>query len=268
MYEASVRPGYPLIAISSPVITPFIFWFFFFFTLKFVQKDNFKLADFIFISLGVIFILATSRRVLFLSFFICVLIIIVLVKALSRELRATIKSRIRNTIGMLSILVIVLFSWLASIGLINEHTLSEFLSKTSDKSDNARTEQVASLIEGWQENPLFGAGPGVDAGISRSEIPGMYEMSYIAKLFETGLIGFSIYILLWGTLFYWTIKCIRRSSIPVQYILATLSGMTIFMLSNATNPYLLAFDYMWFMYVPFVIINYTFPGYKLSNGKN
>lgn len=267
-FKASVRPGYPLIAIASPAITPFIFWFFFFFTLKFIQQTDFRFSDLIFLGLGIVFILATSRRVLFLSFLVCVFIIMGLIKVLPLQIRLIAKIRLRKILIITIIFIMGILSWLASVGLINNNTFSEFFTQTSEKSDTERSNQVIALIEGWQDNPLFGAGPGIDARVSRSEIPGTYEMSYVAKLFETGLVGFSIYILLWGTLFYWTLRCIKSENVPHKYIIATLAGMTIFMMSNATNPYLLAFDYMWFMYVPFVLINNVFPYYKLNNGKN
>ena len=142
-------------------------------------------------------------------------------------------------------------------GLMDPDALSNFIDKTSAASDAARTDQMDALISGWMDNPILGSGTGVNAGIVRSKIPGNYELTYVAKLFETGLIGICIYITLWILLFYWTIKCIAKDNGYINYAIATITAMAIFMISNATNPYLGAFDYMWFMYFPFIFINNT-----------
>lgn len=263
LFDACVRPGFPLIGISSPLITCFIFWFFFYFTLIFVNERRPSFSNYLLIFAGVIFIVITTRRILYLSFPLSLAIILCLVKFLNNSAKRKILNRVKVIVGCIGLLLTISVIWLVSVGLVNENTFMDFLEQTSEKSDAERSDQMVALITEWTDHPIFGVGTGVNASVSRSETPGMYEMTYVAKLFETGLIGLTIYVGLWGVLFYWTYKCLRRDVIKPQYIIATLVSMSIFMFSNATNPYLLAFDYIWYMYVPFVIINIEKSAIKL-----
>lgn len=253
-FKAGIRPGFPFIVISSPIITDFLFWFFFFFTLDFIKKTHFDLKKVLFLILGIIFIFATSRRVLFINFGISIFLLALLKKNIPDN-KSVINQRIVKSILGISIFFIFCFSILIGNGMMESTSLSDFFEKTSEASDEPRIIQTKSLIDGWLNYPLFGAGPGIDAGISRSEIPGTYELSYLAKLFEVGFFGMLVYVIFWSLLFYWTFKTISNKSRNPNYVIALLSAMLIFLIGNATNPYLGAFDYMWFMYTPFVAIN-------------
>ncbi|HBD3887813.1 TPA: hypothetical protein KJF53_003784, partial [Escherichia coli] len=84
--------------------------------------------------------------------------------------------------------------------------------------------------------------------------PWAYELSYIAFLFQFGLVGFFIYLM--GILFIiYTlirrVKFVGRNSMEFCF----LSGFISFMIANATNPYLLKFDYMWLIFIPLGIAN-------------
>lgn len=47
-----------------------------------------------------------------------------------------------------------------------------------------------------------------------------------------------------------------RSSVEYgRLMLPLLVGLTCFLIANATNPYLLKFDYMWVIFLPLAIIN-------------
>lgn len=264
LYKATIRPGYPFIAISSPEVTGFIFWYFFFFSYSIVRNKSFNFQNAIFCILGIVYIFATSRRIIFVSFAICLLLIYLLSNRLDLLQKKNVLKRLKKTVFLSCILLIFSAFMLLKYDLITENSYTEFLDKTGEASDEARFSQTESLLDGWMENPIFGAGTGVNASVIRSKIPGGYELTYLAKLFETGLIGFSIYIILWWLLFYWTIEKLHSTKINKDYLLATICGMTIFMISNATNPYLGAFDYMWFMYTPFVFINNDRPTYGKS----
>lgn len=255
MFEASIRPGFPFIAISSPLVTTFLFWYFFFFTLILVNCEKIDYKKSFFILLGVIFIFATSRRVILVSFIMIFILILLMLSHLNESKK--IKLRVYNSIFIISVFVLSSLYVAIACGLMDNGSMMEFFNKTSEASDSERILQLNSLLEGWMDSPVFGQGTGVNAKIIRSNIPGTYELTYFAKLFETGLIGIVIYFWLWGFLFYWTYRCVYYKFIPSKYIIALLSAMTIFMISNSTNPYLGAFDYMWFMYIPFAIINVT-----------
>ena len=254
-YKSTIRPGFPFIAISGPQVTDFLFWFFFLFSFIFLSKKKLDYKDILFIGLSIIYIFATSRRILFLNFVIAFILIIIFKGFLPLRRHKIVTRRLKVSLLYITTFIVIAMIWLMQQGLMDPDALSNFIDKTSAASDAARTDQMDALISGWMDNPILGSGTGVNAGIVRSKIPGNYELTYVAKLFETGLIGICIYITLWILLFYWTIKCIAKDSGYISYAIATITAMAIFMISNATNPYLGAFDYMWFMYFPFIYIN-------------
>lgn len=138
---------------------------------------------------------------------------------------------------------------------------------TNAMSDGAyeRYLQFNALIQGWGNTPLIGSGFGASASVIRStEQPWAYELSYVALLFHTGLVGVIVYgfATLW---IIWQLLLIIRSNnvIFVKTAFPTLVGMISFLIGNATNPYLGKFDFMWVIFVPVLIINL----YKLENRK-
>lgn len=262
LFEAGIRPGFPFIAISSPDINSFIFWYFYLFSILYLTKQPFSVIGFILIVSGIIFIFGTSRRVLYLNFAIALAFVAYSVRFLKKKDKPYFRKRIRISFCLILAFIALSIYILLNNGLLEPDSLTDFFEKTSEASDAPRIEQTKALLDGWLENPYFGAGTGINASVSRSEIPGFYELSYHAKLFETGFFGFLIYASLWCILFYWVYKLINKDFIPIKYTIALLTSMTIFMLSNATNPYLAAFDYLWYMYVPFVFINIS----KRENG--
>jgi len=58
-----------------------------------------------------------------------------------------------------------------------------------------RKEQFFALLEGWINNPLFGRGlgGGVEGSVRSAAQPWQYELFYLSILFQTGVIGFTIY---------------------------------------------------------------------------
>lgn len=128
----------------------------------------------------------------------------------------------------------------------------------SNYSNLERKYQFDALMAGLYEHPLFGNGAGAAASYLRSDTqPWAYELSYIAFLFQFGCVGFSIYFIGVLFLFYTLIKRVKhvgRNSMEFCY----LSGFISFMIANATNPYLLKFDYMWVIFIPLGIANSLF----------
>lgn len=128
----------------------------------------------------------------------------------------------------------------------------------SDASASARGEQFFALLRGWIDSPLVGAGHGASAegSLRSSEMPWAYELSYLALLFQTGLLGFFAYAsgVIW--IFWMGIRMIRSGESLGIYILPILVGMTCFLIGNATNPYLAKFDYMWVVFLPVAFINH------------
>ena len=139
---------------------------------------------------------------------------------------------------------------------------------SSNLSASARAEQFYALLHGWMDNPLIGSGHGAAAlGSVRSEEQAWaYELSYLALLFQIGLIGSLIYLsaLLWT--FIKSIRVVRTIPESAAMILPLLVGLTCLLIANATNPYLAKFDYLWTIFLPVGILNAYL--LKISIGHN
>lgn len=175
--------------------------------------------------------------------------------SLPQTIRSTVKKRTIVSLIWMGIFIITTLALLIQQGFMESSAMTDFFNKTSETSDAPRVSQANALIQGWYEHPLLGAGTGIDASVSRSAIPGNYELTYLAKLFETGILGMTVYLGLWGIVFLWIFQMFKSHIINPTYTISLFNAMIIFMISNATNPYLNAFDYLWYMYVPLIFIN-------------
>ena len=127
-----------------------------------------------------------------------------------------------------------------------------------DFSDNAsnteRRLQFEALSAGWAESPIFGAGAGAAAGYSRSvEHPWAYELSYVAFLFQYGVVGFLLYSI--GILYLvFRLRELVKGHGRDSIFYCVLAGFLSFLAANATNPYLAKFDFMWVLFLPFAMV--------------
>jgi hypothetical protein len=128
---------------------------------------------------------------------------------------------------------------------------------STDSSALLRSEQFYALLNGWSQNPLFGAGHGASApGSIRSvEQPWAYELSYVAYFFHTGILGSFIFFGQLGWIYFMSFKIIKSESVLKFYIFPVIVGTTCFLIANATNPYLAKYDFMWVLFLPLAIIN-------------
>ena len=141
--------------------------------------------------------------------------------------------------------------------------LSEIVKKFSlgfafntDPSAMLRKEQFYALFNGWLQIPLIGHGLGTSAVMIRSTIaPWSYELTYMSRLFHTGLLGVVIYGGLYLWIFITGLRIARKNPSSGVYIIPLLAGLAGMLIANATNPYIGAFDYMWITFVPLAFIN-------------
>lgn len=156
----------------------------------------------------------------------------------------------------------MVFSFVGYLALDNDNLLIEL--KSSFEFDNPeaesnfiRKEQYDALINGWEKNWFFGAGLGASAKGSIRDIdsPWAYELSYIALLFQTGIVGVIIYFSSVFWIIYKSIKICRKNNYYIFYLLPQISALICFLLANATNPYLAKFDYLWTIFLPLATIN-------------
>lgn len=265
VFDSLIKPGYPFLSITGPIVTSFIFLFFFNLTIVLISKEKSKL-EVLNLILGIIFILLTSRRVLILDIIISIFIIYFFTSK-SLTYQKNILNKILKLAVGLSIFLFLFFSFAISYFNFSFSDLVNLVIEAFGDGDlnDPRVDQSIALFKGWLDHPFLGNGTGIDATVSRSELPGTYELSYHAMLFERGLFGVLIYFILYIMLNIWCIRSIKYSILDNKYTIAYLVALTLFMMANATNPYLNAFDYLWILFLGFVFCNKHSSSHILSN---
>jgi hypothetical protein len=257
-FIATIRPGFPFIAIHSGAIVSVIFLYIFFLTLYFTDNKLSKI-DAINLVLGIIFIFMTSRRAIFLLILLAIFITFSLLGFVNKNQQANYLRTWKLHFVFLIVLVGIVFLVNFFFKFLDFVQLYKFLEKASQSSKyndlNVRELQFGSLIKGWMQSPIIGNGAGINASVVRSNIPGSYELTYVAMLFSRGLIGMLIYIFQYILINIWAIRLLRLETEYTKYILATIVAFNIFMFANATNPYLGAFDHMWVIFIMLYFIN-------------
>lgn len=133
----------------------------------------------------------------------------------------------------------------------------DFSATSVDNSPDERRQQYFALLNGWYEHPVLGAGLGEPAyGSIRSDVmPWAYELSYLALLYQIGLLGLAIYAAGIAWIYFMGIRILRGGGMFAESMLPLLVGMTCFLIANATNPYLAKFDGLWIIFLPLAVIN-------------
>lgn len=254
-FDASIRPGFPLIAISGPSVTSALYlWSYIYVQYLFKRKKT----DLILLILGVVFVFVTSRRAMYLvigSLFLLSPLMINLINYTikSRNYRIKINKKI---FGWAGIVIILLSLILSHFDLVSFSSMSDFFKETSDKSDAVRFTQADKLIEAWEVKPAFGWGVGVDApGCVRSDLPGTYELGYHALLFRAGLVGISCYVFLMFWANYRAIKVARHSTVIMFHALPIVVACLTILFLDSTNPYSSSFDFIWTIFLPISFVN-------------
>jgi O-antigen ligase len=127
----------------------------------------------------------------------------------------------------------------------------------SDAVAMSRRDQFMALVNGWLQHPAFGSGHGAPApGVIRSiEMPWSYELTYVALLYHTGIVGLVAYGAGLGWIFLKARRIAATGWSQAPYLVATLVGTASFVLANATNPYLEKYDSIWVVFMPIAFIN-------------
>ncbi len=204
--------------------------------------------------LSAILILVSGRRAFWMLALLCPLIIVTLLELTGFHIKA------RYYIMFATGFVILLIGLLWILPLNVDTIVKEFLSSfefNQAKSNIIRKEQYIALISDWEKYPLLGHGLGsVSTSCIRSEeSPWNYELSYVALLFQVGIIGFLIYFLSVTWIFFQSIKIVKRNHEFATILLPQVVGLICFLIMNASNPYLLKFDLLWILFLPIISIN-------------
>ncbi|MGI9234477.1 MAG: hypothetical protein ACR2RD_12650 [Woeseiaceae bacterium] len=141
-------------------------------------------------------------------------------------------------------------------GVLSEKFLSAF-DFSGEESASLRHQQFTALMSGWSDSPILGQGLGAaEKSMVRSEeMAWAYELSYVALLFQTGLLGFIAYTAAVMWIFYTGVHIVRQRPEAAHLVLPLLVGLAGFLLVNGTNPYLSKFDYLWTIFLPIAAIN-------------
>lgn len=212
--------------------------------------------------LSLILVLLSGRRALWLIVGCSPIIALIFRTFLPREHKQANKKMVWHVLSGFALILFFLFVYLHyKFGLDIQAMATSFASGfnfAGDPSASVRKEQFYALLKGWSQNPVIGNGLGafVKDCIRSVEIPWAYELSYIALLFHTGMLGFLIYFSAVAWIFWMGLRIIRSGNRLGLYMLPVLVGTSTFLIGNATNPYLGKFDYMWVIFLPLALINY------------
>ena len=126
----------------------------------------------------------------------------------------------------------------------------------SESSDNAKYTQIEALLRGFAESPAIGNGFGATLrGYFRDAYePWRFEVTYVAVLFQTGMIGIVYYIYLLSVN---AIRLVRLKMETDAYLGALVFGYIIYMLSCFTNPLLGSFDFLFPQFILVMYYNYV-----------
>lgn len=181
-------------------------------------------------------------------------------------IRIAIDGRITNTLlrqgimlfglaGIISMVAAYLLEVYIGVSILETvyQLVDSLLYSTLNASNLERVRQAPALLDGWAANPLLGAGHGARADYVRSVLyPWRYELSYLANLFHTGIVGCVWYgLLVLAYIKYLWNAC--SDSEEGRVVCAGMVGAICLLLAYATNPYLDAFDIQWTIYLPLVL---------------
>jgi len=230
-----------------------------------VEKTNFIYLVFT-IVLSVAAVVITARRALILNLLLSPILIYIFLSLSQIKLSSATKNNLR-VIFMYS----AIFSTIGCIILIKYEILNldplielfingfDFSEKSLDEGSSVRAEQSSGLIRSWIDYPILGSGLGSSSEyIVRSEVtPWIYELSYLALLYQTGIVGLILYFSLLIWIPFKGITLIRSNE-NLIFLIPYLVGYTCFLIGNASNPYVSAFDHMWTIFLPLGVMNFCF----------
>ena len=253
-FESIVRPDYPIISIGGGGVVIFMIVYFYVFPKWLLGLSKVPKIDMLNSILGVLFVLMTSRRALILNIGLVFVIIALLFLFSSGKLKKE-KMHFSKYLPFLVVIVVIGAGYLIQQSLLDLDFMHEFVKSAFEtEEDGDRKMQATALINGWLESPIWGNGVGVNASVARSNIPGAYELTYLAMLFAKGIIGFVGFWILVIRLVGWSFR-IALSDTKYRTGLCVIVSLVMFLIANASNPYLGSFDFLWVLFWPLLFVN-------------
>lgn len=253
-YNVGITEGFVEYNTPSQSLLPYVMYFSA--TLLLLNPDilGVKKKYIIFSSIfAIIDILLSNRRAMWITIGLLPALLFVMFRTLPEGKKVTSKILIIS-IAALLVLTVTVYYMLDVEYLINEiSSISDF---SGDESNYERTMQFRSLTRDFLDKPLFGCGIGYASSYVRTpEHPWEYEMVYNYLLSCVGIVGFTIYLL---SVCWIYIKSYFKARVNILYkniLYPQLAGLFAFIVINATNPYLLKFDFLWILFLPIVSLN-------------
>lgn len=237
-----------------PSITPLFFLIPFFVSkvlLAFSNKniDKFDVIDTMFIIVSFVNSILIGRRMLM----VIILLSVFLVLAFNYMTNRSVSKKLIAILLVVGILFVVLYFVSNLFGWELRFSADFFVS-----GNNERISQIQSLLSDWLNAPVFGYGIGMNTSVVRSNVPGMYEMSYFAMLFQLGIVGFAIKMIL----FFWIGFNLYKAAVKTDhkcsdscFFKSLLVAYISLMIANATNPYLESYDFLLFLMLPLAVVS-------------
>ena len=166
-------------------------------------------------------------------------------------------ARVRIPIWVIVVLPVAIpfLGWFVTTPLarqVNEAFLSVLdllgILQTGTDSADLRTEQASELLNGWSQQPWFGAGLGgvLESGYTRSDARAWaFELQYHQFLFNYGAVGVVLLAMVAVLVLALARQAAARrpENLPVLVVVGT--GALALLIANATNPYLQATGHHW-----------------------
>lgn len=130
---------------------------------------------------------------------------------------------------------------------IDERLLGEVL----DESDKTRILQATAMLNLWGGS-IAGNGTGVPVYYLRPQGYNFYsdnELSYFVMLYQKGVIGVILFIMVVISAYQLLRKYVNDSTISKAFTISMFS----FLIANAFNPYLANISTSWILFIPFLI---------------
>lgn len=262
--EASVQLFNPAVT-SLMYLLPFLVCYF---LLKLNKKDKLKgLLIIITFFLGIASVVITGRRALILNVLIAPIFFLIILFLIKDKSIKSLKKGIYLQIFVLFAIIFIISLILIQLDVLDVSIVTntfvdsfDFNKNSVDKSSELRGIQFNGLMKSFNDYPIFGSGLGTHSNyiIRSNESPWIYELSYGAILYQTGITGMIIYL---GLISYPILKSIKFIIKGEFMLLPHLIGLMCFLVANASNPYLAAFDHLWPLFLNIGFINY----YMINN---
>jgi O-antigen ligase len=164
------------------------------------------------------------------------------------------KMRTVKSSSLIGLLTVLFFLLVSAIIFLSQGFIDDFSRGGFDESNSgARLLQAEILLKGFWQHPLLGVGLGVSHPelIRSSDTPWSYELTYLAMLYQTGILGFCSYVALVSVPALKLIVMLRdgENYKENRWVFPILVGYIFVLIANSTNPYLNRFDAVWIIVI-------------------